>query len=284
MKKKYLYIVAAIIILTMIFLSGCTESQEVIFYPELSRYNIVRSDSKNEFSFNITALSDKKDFDVKFISAEGVNTDSLDVHFTNDTFKDIKDKKMNGKYVTLLGLHIKSIHKYTKIETMKLEVDGNIVNLEFTSPVENTFYDSANIEHVLFQRNLPIYVFPQTFAGQDKETFYNFTLEATQDISIRSFKFRDWLEITKGTVYINDRFIGDLESSLPLKLKKEDILTVKGQIKLNDKSLSGKENIITNIIIDCTYGDKNVSEYYPFSAVFIGNRDDAKAFMEYVDK
>lgn len=268
-----------IIVLVLGFNSCKNQTVQVEFYPELIRYNLYRSNSANEFSFNINVTSSQKKPKIEFISAEGVNTEYLTVSFSNDTFKSMADKRINGKYVILLGVHCRTVTEYVKIESMKLSVNNSEVEIEFSIPVENTFYEFDEVEHVLSQRNMPIYISTHSFIGYN-ETDYPFAVEATEDIVVKSFKFNDFLKFYGAEVLVNEETKGTLAEALPLELKKGDVMLVKTRIAFADEKYSGMENLYLNVVAECDFNGKTVTEYYPLSAIFIGNLDDAKEFVK----
>lgn len=266
-------------VLVLGFNSCKNQTVQVDFYPELIRYNIYRSDSANEFSFNINVTSSQKNPKIEFISAEGVNTEYLTVSFSNDTFDSIKNEKIDDKYVILLGVHCLSMTEYVKIESMKLSVNNREVEIEFPVPVENTFYNYDETEHIFSQHNMPIYVFSHSFVGYN-ETDYSFAVEATEDIVVKSFKFNDFLKFYGAEVLVNEETKGTLAEALPLELKKGDVMLVKTRIAFADEKYSGMENLYLNVVAECDFNGKTVTEYYPLSAIFIGNLDDAKEFVK----
>lgn len=272
------------IFLTALLLLGtcsCMAKNQTLLFPETVKYNIRRSDSQNEFSFNMNVLSSAKNPKIEFLSASGVNTEELAVTFSDDTFESLKDKKIDGYFVTLLGIHCKSICEYTKIDTLTLLVDGKETQVNFEVPIENTFISSE--EHCLSRRNMPVYVFPQSFAGGN-ETDYTFSLSAITDTTLKSFAFNEFLDFSAAEVYVNGSFLGNITQVFPLGLKEDDILTVKSKIKLNDNTLTGKENFYLNLCAECDCGGKEITEYYPLTATFIGNVEDAKEFVKSVSE
>lgn len=277
MKKLSIVFTAVLLVFC---LTGCNSSKQTEIYSQAVKYNLIRYDSPNKFSFNVNVVSDKNKPEVEFISAEGENTDYLNVTFTNDTFDDIKNKKFDGKYFTLLGVHCVAMSKYTKIESMKLKVDGVETVVKFPTPIENTSALINDIKHCLSQRHMPIYIFPQTFVGRGEQD-YTFSVSAMEDITVKSFRFKDFLAPEDMQVYVNEELVGSGADVFPLELKKGDSLGVCCKIKMNKANLTGKENFYTNIIFDCVCDGEEITEYYPLSAVFIGNIDDAKEFVDF---
>lgn len=272
-----------IIVLIFGFNSCNDQAEQVDFYPELIRYNLYRSDSANEFGFNINVTSSHKNPKIEFISAEGINTENLMVTFSDDTFEDIADERIKGNYIILLGVHCRTVTEYTRIDSMKLSVNDSETEIEFSTPIENTFYNYSEVEHILSQRNMPIYVFPQSFVGYN-ETDYSFAVEAIEDTVVKSFNFNDFLVFANAEVFVNDEVKGPLTDVFPIELKKGDILTVKSRIAFADKSYSGMENLYLNIVIECNTNGQVVTEYYPLVATFIGNLDDVKDFIGSYEK
>ena len=259
-------------------------AEQVAFYPELIKYNLYRSDSANDFSFNINITSTHKNPKIEFVSAEGVNTENLIVTFSNDSFESIADTRIDGKYVILLGVHCSTSTEYTKIDSMKLSVNGNETEIKFSTPVENTFYDYDSIEHVLVQRNMPIYIFPQSFVGEN-ETDYMFSVEAINDITIVSFYFNAFLDFVEAEVSVNGKSKGSLKDIIPINLKQGDILTVNSKIQFANEKYTGMENLYLNLIVECISNNTTIVEHYPIVATFIGNVDDAKEFInKYVEE
>lgn len=278
MKKIFSSFLITLFLLSM---CSCTAKNQTLFFPETVKYNIHRSDSQNEFSFNMNMISFVKNPKIEFLSAAGVNTEQLAVTFSDDTFMSLKSKKINGYFVTLLGVHCKSICEYTKIDAFTLLVDGKETEVNFEVPIENTFI--SNTEHCLSQRNMPVYVFPQSFVGGN-ETDYTFSLTAITSTTVNSFAFNEFLDFFDSEVYVNESFLGNIPQAFPLTLKKNEILTVKSKIKLRNEDLTGKENFYLNLCVECECGEKEITEYYPLTATFIGNVEDAKEFIEFVSE
>lgn len=268
-----------IVILIVSFCSCVRTTHQVDFYPELVQYKLYRSDSKNEFSFNMNIISTQKNPKIEFISAEGVNTELLSITFSNDTFESISDIKSDGKYVILLGVHCCTVTEYTRIDSINLLVDDCETVIEFPTPIENTFYNYDSTEHVLSQRNMPIYVFPQSFVGKN-ETDYGFSVEAINDVTINSFNFNAFLDFTDDAeVFINGEIIGNLKNVFPINLKQGDVLTINSKIKYATNDYCGMENLYLNIVVECVVNNVMITEYYPLVATYIGNSDDVKEFV-----
>lgn len=266
----------------LIVLSSCSNSnnEDVQFFPELVRYNLHRSDSANEFSFNMSVISSQKNPEIEFISAKGVNTEHLIVTFSDDTFDDLSNKKIKGNYIILLGVHCEAINEYTRIDSMTLSVNGAETEIEFVNPVENTAFKFEDSEHFISQLGMPVYVFPQSFVGRN-ETNYDFTVEALKKTTIKSFNFNSFLEFVDTRVFINDKHIGKLDDILPLTLNKGDILRINCKIKDKNKNSTGMENSYANILVECESDKKTVVEYFPLSATFIGSINDAEEFVNH---
>ncbi len=274
--------ICSLIILLIVLLNfaSCKATSQVSLFPEMVKYNLFRSDSKNEFSFNINVLSSEMNPKIEFVCAEGFNTDNLSVFFSNDTFDSIKGKRIENSYVTLLGIHCTSGYEYTKINSMKIRINGTESIIRFKTPIENTFvsYD----DHCFAQRNMPIYIFPQSFVGNN-ETEYVFSIQALKNTVVKSFDFNDFLSFYEANVYINDNLVGTVFDVFPIELKLGDILSVKGKIKTRSEDLTSKENYYLNLCVECEFAEGNMTEYYPLVATFIGNINDAKDFVTFIN-
>lgn len=278
--KKIVLLVFSIVFIFTLSSCGIYPKESIRFFPELVRYNLHRSDSSNEFSFNISAISKKRNPEIEFISAEGENTEYLSVTFSDDTFESISKSKINGQYVLLIGIHCKTVTEYIKINSMTLLVDGKETIIDFSIPIENTFYNSDDSEHLISQLGMPFYVFPQSFAGRN-ETDYDFAVEALEDIVINKFEFNKFLEFADTKVFINNEIKGTLEESLPLKLNKGENLRINGKIKETENNSTGMENTYVNIFVEYSFGGKTLVEYFPLSSTFIGDKTDAETFANY---
>ena len=269
-----------LVVINLFVFVSCEATSQTTFYPEMVKYKLFRSDSKNEFSFNMNVLTTDTNPKIEFIAAEGVNTENLSVTFSDDTFDSIKGKRIKNLYVMLLGIHCTTIYEYTKINSMKIRVNGKEIVVTFKTPIENTFvsYD----EHCFAQRNLPIYIFPQSFVGNN-ETEYVFSVQALKDTVVKSFDFNDFLSFHEANVYINDNLVGTVFDVFPVELKLGDILSVKGKIKTRTEELTSKENYYLNLCIECEFAGGNMTEYYPLVATFIGNISDAEDFVAFIN-
>lgn len=286
MVKNFSKTVAVLIlVLTIIFsFSACkTESmQNITLYPELVQYKLWRSkNSANEFSFNIQAVSTKRNINIEYISAEGINTEHLSVTFSDDTFDDL-NKQINGKYVLLIGVHCFAVSDYTKINSIKVTIDGKNFDISFPIPIENTFVDYNNTEsHCLSPLAMPTYVFTNSFAGEN-ETDYSFVVEATDEITVTGIHFDDFIEFSNAAVMVNDVEIGKINDILPLKLNKEDVLKVFGKIKTKTNDGLYMGNIYTDLLFEYVVApQQKQTEYYPITAAYIGSRAEAKNFVSF---
>lgn len=154
MVKKSLKIFAVFFSALIIVLSfsACknVSRQNIVFYPELVQYKLWRSgNATNEFSFNIEVVSPKRNIDIEYVSAKGINTENMTVKFSDDTFKEL-NKQINGKYLLLIGVHCYAVSDYTKIESIKLKVNGKDYELSFPISVENTFLNDNEDEKHFF--------------------------------------------------------------------------------------------------------------------------------------
>lgn len=267
----------------MLLLTSCVSDSLIEFYPEFIKYNIYRSDSEKQFSFNINVTSTDDNLELKFLSATGVNVDNLNISFTDDTFESISGERICNKYVFLVGVHCTNISEYTQINSIKVLANGSEYELVFDEPIKNYRYDYSDTEHILTQLSMPIYVFPQSFADKNA-TDYSFVVEAIEDTVVTSFGFNDYVSFCEEKVYVNDNLIGSLAETLPVELKAGDVLKVKGYLKSNDSKLTGYENLYLNTIIECQKNQQTITEYYPLTATFIGNITDAEDFIAYTLK
>lgn len=271
--------------LTLILVFSCSAckadgQKDVTFYPELVQYKLWRSEtSTNEFSFNIEVVSSHRNIDIEYVSAEGVNTENMSVTFSDDTFDEL-NRSINGKYLLLIGVHCLAESDYTKIESMKLNVDGENFELTFPNAIENTFLDDEENEHGLSQLNMPTYIFTTSFVGEN-ETDYSFVVTPTEDITVTGIQFDDFIELSDATVTVNDAELGKIKDVLPLELKKDDVLKVCGKIKrkTNDGLFMG--NIYTDLMFHYTFANtqQELTEYYPITAAYVGSKEEAKNFL-----
>ncbi len=276
--RKTITILIAIIIVITACSCGHYYNQDIIIYSNLVKYKLSRSDSANEFSFNIEVLSPVRYVDFEFVSAEGVNTDNIEVTFTDDTFKEIAMKKIRNNYLLLIGIHCKTIYEYLAIDSIQVKINGELKNINFDTPIENTFFKHSDSEHFISQRNMPIYVFTTSFVGQN-ETDYDFSMEALSNITINQIYFNDFLDFSNEVVAVNKIPLGKLSDILPISLKEGDVLSIYGRIKLNFDDDLFMGNIYTNIIVNYEANNQSLTEYYPLTAAYIGNRNDAVAFV-----
>ena len=272
-------ILLSFLLLTVLCSCDREKTSEITFHTDLINYNLYRGNgSSNEFSFNITVTSKVKDYHIEFISAKGKNTDHLSVSFSDDSFEDFKNKNIHGFYLSLLGVRCRCTSNYTRINSMKLKVNGVEKTITFFSPIENTFYDIDSNEHYLSQRNLPLYVFTNSFVGQN-ETPYIFSFSVMDNLRITNIQFRDFLDFYNASLYINDRRIGNEKEHLPLNLKKGDSLTIKTLLKHKSTNELFMGNVLTNLMIAYESKDKTFTDYYPLTAAYISNKEDAEAFV-----
>lgn len=285
MVKKFSKTVVLFFLILIIILScsACKSGsrQNITFYPELVQYKLWRSkNSTNEFSFNIEVVSSNRNIDIEYISAEGINTENLSVTFSDDTFEELNGQ-INGKYLLLIGVHCFAVSDYTKIDSMKLKIDGEDFDISFPISIENTFFNDDNDdEHCLSPVAMPTYIFTTSFVGEN-ETDYSFVVTATDEITVTEIKFDDFIEFSNATVIVNDVEIGKINDVLPLKLDKEDTLKIFGRIKTKTDDGLYMGNIYTNLMFNYkSNSQQELTEYYPITAAYIGSKDEAKKFLD----
>lgn len=240
-----------------------------------------RSDnSENEFSFNINAISDTKDLNIEYVSAEGENTEYISgVTFIDETPDPLKNKKINGKYFRIPAVMVRTISDSVKIDSMTVKVNGKEQTLKFDTPIENRFRDYVNNTHLLSVLCVSNYIFTDSFFGRN-ETPYDFSVSAEADVTVTEIKFEDFLAFANDTVVVNGTDKGTIKDALPLKLKKGDELRLRSSIKPKDDERMYMSNIYTNVVAECEMGTERFVERCPFCAVCIGNEDNAKSFIE----
>lgn len=284
MVKKYIKTIVVFFSILTIVLSciSCEAEnrQNITFYPDLVHYKLWRNgNSSNEFSFNIEVISSNRNMDIEYISAEGINTENMSVTFSDDTFEELNER-INGKFLLLIGVHCFAVSDYTKIDSMKLKIDGEDFEISFPVSIENTFFNYENDEHCLSPLAMPTYIFTTSFVGGN-ETDYSFVVTTTDEITITGIQFNDFIEFSNATVTVNDIEIGKVNDILPLKLDKEDVLRVFGRIKTKTNDGLYMGNIYTNLIFNYKSNSKQeLIEYYPITAAYIGSKDEAKIFVD----
>lgn len=272
-------IILVFLFLSLLFgLTSCNEKSEIRFFPETVKYNM--HNASNEFGFNISVISSKQDPKIEFVSAKGINTEHLKVTFADETFESIKKRKIKGKYFIYLGVQCKAVSDYTKIEAMTVLVDGKETTISFPTPIEYTAFNRDGAKSYIYIINMPVYIFTQSFVGKN-ETDYAFSMEASENTKITTFKLNNFVDFSDDKVYVNNQFRGSIKEALPLELKKGDNLTVTTKIKSLTNENNGMHNLYFNIVVECEANGEKVTEYYPLVAVFLGNRDDAKEFVSY---
>ena len=263
----------------IIGLCSCGAVKNAVLYPELVKYKLSRDKSSDEFSFNIEVVSPKKNLDLEFVSAEGKNTENLRVTFSNDTFEELSNRKIKGSYLLLIGVHCLPISDYIRIDSMTLNVNGKQEKIEFETPVENTFFNSDAKKHLLLSKFMPTYMFTTSLVGHN-ETDYSFETVAESNMVITDVKFNDFIDFSDESVSVNQKEIGKLKDVLPLKLSSGDTFVIKSKIKLKTGNELFMGNIYTDLVIDYESDGEQLTELYPMTLAFVGNTDDAKAFME----
>lgn len=258
-----------------------SKSNDVTFYPEYIKYNMYRSGgSTNEFSFNINAISDTKNLNIEYFSAEGENTEYIsDVSFTDETFDSLKHKKIGGKYFHILGIKIKTITDDVTVDPLTVKVNGKEQTFNFETPIENKFFDYSDDDRALFIQGVPVYIFTNSFVGRN-ETLYDFSVSAQEDVTVTEIKFEDFLTFANDTVSVNGLEKGTIKDALPMKLKKGDVINVKSCFKPKDDEKMYMSNIYTNVVVEYDFGSKKFKERCPLSAIYVGNEGEAQSFAD----
>lgn len=296
MKKKITALLAVVIL--MLSLCSCgtsgkaqddasssqdvaSDSNGVTFYPEYVRYKMDRSDnSENKFGFNINVISDTKNLNIEYVSAEGENTEYISgVTFIDETPDPLKNKKINGKYFRIPAVMVRTISDSVKIDSMTVKVNGKEIKLYFDTPIENKFRDYVNNTHLLSVLCVSNYIFTDSFFGRN-ETPYDFSVSAEADVTVTEIKFEDFLAFANDTVVVNGTEKGTIKDALPLKLKKGDELRLRSSIKPKDDERMYMSNIYTNVVVEYESDSEKLTERCPLSAIYVGNENDAQRFAD----
>lgn len=217
----FLFIFATITAIIICFgLSSCGKSPD---YPIVDAKSVkYYCEGIDDFGFNINVVTNKKDLDIKFVSFSGENVDSLKVKFADDTWDSLKELKIKGCYLKLIGFVCHTDMDHVRIDSVKLNIDGNEMEYYFDDPI--THYNTNNISREngsggAYLLNLPTLISVTSLDPTSEYlTEYQFIYATDKDITISDFGFNHFLEFDNPTVYINDENTGSLSDSLPLKV------------------------------------------------------------------
>lgn len=223
-KTKHTWLIFVFVAITAIIicfgLSSCGKSPD---YPIVDAKSVkYYCEGIDDFGFNINVVTNKKDLDIKFVSFSGENVDSLKVKFADDTWDSLKELKIKGCYLKLIGFVCHTDMDHVRIDSVKLIIDGDETEYFFEDPI--THYNTNNIREEKGSGGAYMITAPTLISVTSLDptseylTEYQFVYETDKNITISDFSFNHFFEFEDARVYINDELIGSLSNSLPLKV------------------------------------------------------------------
>lgn len=217
----FLFIFATITAIIICFgLSSCGKSlaSPIVDTGSVKYYR----EGTDDFGFNVNVVTNTKNPDIKFVSFSGENVDSLKVKFADDTWDSLKELKIKGCYLKLIGFVCHTDMDHVRIDSVKLIIDGDETEYFFEDPI--THYNTNNIREEKGSGGAYMITAPTLISVTSLDptseylTEYQFVYETDKNITISDFSFNHFFEFEDARVYINDELIGSLSNSLPLKV------------------------------------------------------------------
>ena len=217
----FLFIFATITAIIICFgLSSCGKSlaSPIVDTGSVKYYR----EGIDDFGFNVNVVTNKKNPDIKFVSFSGENVDSLKVKFADDTWDSLKNLKVKGCYLKLIGFVCHTDMDHVRIDSVKLIIDGDEMEYYFDDPV--THYNTNNIREEKGSGGAYMITAPTLISVTSLDptseylTEYQFVFGTDKNITISDIGFNRFFVFENSKVYINDELIGSLSNSLPMEV------------------------------------------------------------------
>lgn len=218
----FIFVFATIIAIIICFgLSSCGKSlaSPIVDTGSVKYYR----EGTDDFGFNVNVVTNKKNPDIKFVSFSGENVDSLKVKFADDTWDSLKELKIKGCYLKLIGFVCHTDMDHVRIDSVKLNIDGNEMEYYFDDPVThyNTNNDISreNGSGGAYMSAAPMFIGVKSlYPSSEYLTEYQFVFGTDKNITISDIGFNRFFVFEDSKVYINDELIGSLSNSLPMEV------------------------------------------------------------------
>ena len=272
-KVKYLYVLIAAF---CCFTIGCNDknTNDVIVTGDMLKYNRIGS---KDFGFNLNLIDNKPDTTVEFLECTGKNTDGLTMEYNDDTFEDIKNKKLAGRYLTILGFVCHTENDYVEIDSITLNINNKKTVVQLSTPLIHTLKKASSDDSV-YSTVYPSMICTNSFSNTD----YPFGFHAEKNAELVSFEFNDFVVPQDSTVLVNQIPVGSLDDVFPLSVKSGDDIEIQCKIDFKPDSKNSK---YTNVVFnsELTYHAENLSENSVISndifSQAVSNADDAEALI-----
>ncbi len=270
-----------------VLLMGCTpalgDGSRVIFLTDFTNCNLYNHGDK--FAFTLYCLYRGKEPDVKFVSFDNVTATSTLVEMRDATIDLVKDRSYKGyKCLTLgfffdvgilepeMGFEIGSVTLSVNGENKVVNFDNEIRYMEVDGDGK---YSSCDISAV----NVPM----TTISGGEERVYpVRFVYLASNDVEITNFEFNDFFDITKSEISIDDSYVGSIEETFPVILRKNSKISINMDITYKD----GYENFADYFfdaflyLTDSSGEDKILLDTYMVQS--IGNYDEYCSMIDYL--
>ena len=192
----------------------------------------------DDFGFNVNVVTSKKNPDIKFVSFSGENVDSLKVKLADDTWDSLKNLKVKGCYLKLIGFACHTNMDHVRIDSVKLNIDGNETEYYFDDPINhyNTINDISreNGSGGAYMSAAPMFIGVKSLdPTSERLTEYQFVFGTDKNITISDIGFNRFFVFEDSKVYINDELIGSLSNSLPLKVAAGSMIKIISKINFS---------------------------------------------------
>ena len=203
-----------------------------------------------DFGFNINVVTDSKEIDVEFVSFSGENVDSLEVSLANDTWDSLKELKIKGSYLKMIGFVCHTEMDHVRIDSVKLIIDGVEREYCFDDPITHFVSDDEGAEGVYILNSPSLISVASLNPVSGRSTEYQFLYKTDKNITVTDFGFNSFFECENATVYIDGEVIGSLSDSLPLDVDAESEIKIISKIQFSSNvEASYIENVYCNYFL-----------------------------------
>ena len=273
--NKVVKILFASIFIFCFLTVGCnSDNNAIIVTGDMIKYNRV---GPRSFGFNLNLIDNKPNSSIEFVNFSGKNTEGLNVEYIDDTFKEIKNKKIEGRYLTILGFKCLTAYENVEIDSLTLNINNKKTVVKFSTPLIHTVKKEITDDSVNGGAYASM-ICTSSFSNTD----YYFEYHAEKNAELISFGFNDFVFPKDSDVTVNNISVGSIDDAFPLSVKSGDSIMIQCKIDFKPNSENSE---YTNVAFnsELTYHAENLSENSVLSSEIysqgISNLDDAKALI-----
>lgn len=204
--------------------SGCSEKEGVIFLSKGTLCHYTEMGYK--FSFNLLYLYTGNQPEISFVSFGEVSLDKAFLEMKSKKEEAFGESK-NGYRLGYLSIYLN--HEVTQSVTkVELLLNGNPVTVNFDNALVAEMAERAGRYDCMKDIRVLKAPFTVNYGGLSMEGM-DYSFQAQKDLTITSFGYSDYWDITDADVYVGGKMVGKLKDVLPLSIHAGESLTVRIQ-------------------------------------------------------